>query len=221
MKDVQKYLNEIATNPDHAKAQDEKAFFRGAKASYALRKYQEAHDFLEKLVKEFPQNKEARQELAKVKGRIDEEKWARYDWPSFSSESRKPIPNADIADFVGSIKLNGSGVWVASLDIKSGELLLVSKSLDVLFAAEVEGDEKALVYDVTRALLGESEGWKLTQKVATKLSQVPSLCDDIQALADGLNVYQDSELAGDSQTKASIIDGRAVIDMYAAFVETM
>lgn len=217
MKDVQKYLGEIAPNPDHAKSQDEKAWFRGAKAFYALRNYQEAHDLLERFIKESPQNKDARQELAKVKSRLEEEKWARFDWPSLSVEARKPIPNTDIADYVGSIRLSDSGVWVASHDIKAGEILLISKALVALFAPEVEGSEKALVYDATRALLGESEGWTLTRRIATKLSEVPPLVDEIQVLADCLDVYQGSE--EDISEKVTMIDDRAVIDMYVVSSE--
>ncbi len=71
---------------------------------------------------------------------------------------------------------------MTSRDVKAGELLLVSKALDVLFAVEVENDEKAMVYDATRALLGESEGWKLTKKIALKISQNPSLSEDVQKL---------------------------------------
>ncbi|KLO12661.1 hypothetical protein SCHPADRAFT_915546 [Schizopora paradoxa] len=209
--DVQKYLTEIASNPDHAKSQDEKALFRGAKAFYALRKYQDAHDLLERLTKEFPQNKDARQELTKVKTRLEEEKWGRYDWFALSAEARKPVPKNDVADYVGSIKRDGSGVWVATRDVKAGELLLVSKALDVLFAAEVEGNEKALVYDATRALLGESEGWTLTRKIASKLSEVPSQVDDVQSLSGCLDVYQDSEEG--SSEKVVMIDDRTIIDI--------
>ncbi len=90
-------------------------------------------------MKEFPQNKEARQDLAKAKSRIEEEKTARYDWPTLSIVARNPIPLADVANYVGSIQTNDSGVWVTSRDVKAGELLLVSKALDVLFA--VEGGE--------------------------------------------------------------------------------
>lgn len=215
VKDVQKYLTEIATNPDHTQSQDEKALFRGAKASYALRRYQEASDFLEKLVKQFPQNKEARQELTKVNSRLEEEKFARYDWATLVAESRKPIPSADIADYAGSVKRSESGVWVASRDIKAGELMLVNKALETLFAAEVEGEERALVYDATRSLLGESEGWKLTQKIASKASRIPALVNDLQQLGAGLEVYRESEVASlsDQGQSTILVDDRPVIDM--------
>lgn len=191
---------------------NEKALFRGARALYSLGHYEEAQTYLDKLITAFSSNKDAKSLLAKTKLRLEEHKYGKYDWISLIGEARKPTPRAEVADYMGPIELSDAGLLVAKSDIKAGELLLYNKALDVLYPADLKGEKRTLIYDATRGVLGQGEGWKLTQKIADRISHDPALGDSVLSLLKGLKVYNEDI----SKDQEPIVDGQPIIDMCVA-----
>ncbi|KAI5124193.1 hypothetical protein M0805_005044 [Coniferiporia weirii] len=187
---------------------NEKALFRGARALYALGRFSDALKYLEQLVAAFPQNREAKTTLAKTKQRVGEQEDGKYDWISLVNEARKPSPRADVADYIGPVILS-DGILVAKKSVKAGDLLICSKAFEVLYPHELKDEERALVCDVTKGVIGYGEGWKLTQKIAVKLLDNPAVGDPILGLGRGLKVY-DGENTTD---RISIVDGRPLVDI--------
>ncbi|KAH8116275.1 hypothetical protein DFH11DRAFT_1876144 [Phellopilus nigrolimitatus] len=187
---------------------NEKALFRGARAFYFMGHFSDSLRLLEQLTAAFPKNHEAKALLAKNISRMEEQKTGKYDWISLVSEARKPTPRADVADYLGPVALS-DGLLVAKNDIKAGELLLCNKAFEVLYPPELKDEERVLVYDATRSIIGQGEGWKLTQKIAVKILDNPSLGDGIFALGKDLKVYDEEN----SVENVTVIDGRAVIDV--------
>lgn len=196
-------MKESASKPN------EKALFRGARALYSLEHYEEAQTYLDQLITAFPSNKDAKSLLAKAKSRIEEQKYGKYDWASLIDETRKPAPRAEVADYMGPVKLSDAGLLVAKSDIKAGELLLCNKALEVLYPADLKGEKRSLIYDATRGVLGQGEGWKLTQKIADRILHNPALGDSVLNLLEGLKVYNE-EIAKD---KEPAVNGQPIADM--------
>ena len=81
-------------------AANEKAFFRMAKALYAMRQFQEAHDSFKKCIELNPSNSEAAVELEKCKQRISESQTGNYDMGNIIKLSREQKQLfLDVADF--------------------------------------------------------------------------------------------------------------------------
>lgn len=138
----------------------------------------------------------------------------------------------DVADYVGPVQLASGNVseqkcWRTSRDVRAGELLLASKGLTVLYtsdlssAGESEG-RGGMVFDATRALLGGSEGWELTRRIAEAVSADPNgtRVQLAMGLAKDAAVY-DSRLGEEVRIESEgvqVVDERAVIDMYVLLI---
>ncbi|KAL5531517.1 hypothetical protein ACEPAG_4394 [Sanghuangporus baumii] len=189
---------------------NEKALFRAARALYELGRYEEARKHLEQLVATYSQNRDAKSILTKTRQRLAEQQFGKYDWVSLISEARKSVPRLEIADYMGSVRLSDNGYLVASSDIKSGDLLLCNNAVEVLYPADLAKEKRTLVYDVTRDVLTQGEGWKLTQRIATKITQNPTSGDIVYSLLEGL------EYESNASTKQLLTaDRRVVVDIYA------
>ncbi|KAL5513043.1 hypothetical protein ACEPAH_3441 [Sanghuangporus vaninii] len=189
----------------------EKALFRAARALYELGRYEEARKHLEQLVNVFSQNRDAKSILTKTRQRLAEQQFGKYDWASLISEARKSVPRLGIADYMGLVRLSDNGHIVANSDIKSGDLLLCSKAVEVLYPADLAKEKRTLVYDVTRDVLTQGEGWNLTQRIATKIARNLTSGDSVYSLLKGLEVYESNALAKQSLTA----DRRVIVDIHA------
>lgn len=210
----------------------EKALYRTARALYALNVYKASLPLLESLLKSAPSNKDAQSLSNKTNQRIREGEEGKYDWAALLKEARTPTPRVDVADYVGPVQLAYGNVseqkcWRTSRDVKAGELLLSSKALTVLYpsdlssAGESEG-RGGMVFDATRALLGGSEGWELTRRIAEAVSADPNgtKVQLAMGLAKDAAVY-DSRLGEEVRNEnegVQVVDERAVIDMYVLLI---
>ena len=189
---------------------NEKALFRAARGLYELARYEEAQRYLDQLAVAFPQNRDAKSILAKTKQRRAEQQYGKYDWAALIGEARKSAPRLEIADHLGSVRLSEKGYLVAKSDIRSGELLLCTKAIDVLYPADLAKERLTLVYDVTEDVLSRGEGWRLTRRISGRITQNPESANNVYSLLNGLELYKgNSAVARQSQ----IVDGRTITDM--------
>lgn len=227
-------LSETTATPvaDLSQKDTEKALYRAARALYALSVYNASLPLLESLLKSAPSNKDAQSLSNKTRQRIREGEEGKYDWAALLKEARTPTPRVDVEDYVGPVQLAYGNVserkcWRTSRDVKAGELLLASKALTVLYpsdlssAGESEG-RGGMVFDATRALLGGSEGWELTRRIAEAVSADPNgtLVQLAMGLAKDAVVY-DSRLGEEVRAEGEgvqVVDERAVIDMYVLLI---
>lgn len=227
-------LSETTATPvaDLSQKDTEKALYRAARALYALSVYNASLPLLESLLKSAPSNKDAQSLFNKTRQRIREGEEGKYDWAALLKEARTPTPRVDVADYVGPVQLAYGNVserkcWRTSRDVKAGELLLASKALTVLYptdlssAGESEG-RGGMVFDATRALLGGSEGWELTRRIAEAVSADPNgtRVQIAMGLAKDAAVYDSrlgEEVRGEGEG-VQVVDERAVIDMYVLLI---
>lgn len=210
----------------------EKALYRTARALYALNVYKASLPLLESLLKSAPSNKDAQSLSNKTNQRKREGEEGKYDWAALLKEARTPAPRVDVADYVGPVQLASGNVseqkcWRTSRDVRAGELLLASKALTVLYpsdlssAGESEG-RGGMVFDATRALLGGSEGWELTRRIAEAISANPNgtRVQLAMGLAKDAAVYDArlGEEVRDEGEGVQVVDERAVIDMYVLLI---
>lgn len=217
---------------DLSQKDTEKALYRAARALYALSVYNASLPLLESLLKSAPSNKDAQSLSNKTRQRIREGEEGKYDWAALLKEARTPTPRVDVEDYVGPVQLAYGNVserkcWRTSRDVKAGELLLASKALTVLYptdlssAGESEG-RGGMVFDATRALLGGSEGWELTRRIAEAVSADPNgtRVQIAMGLAKDAAVYDSrlgEEVRGEGEG-VQVVDERAVIDMYVLLI---
>ncbi|EJD07405.1 uncharacterized protein FOMMEDRAFT_100608 [Fomitiporia mediterranea MF3/22] len=202
--DAEEIINAPGDQPN------EKALFRGARALYALSRYDKAQTFLEQLTSAFPQNKDAKVLLAKTEIRLAEQQFGKYDWVLLISEARNPTPRAEAADYMGPIGLCDKGFLTAKNDIKAGELLLCHKAVAVLYPPEMKDEKSMLIYDTVKGTLGRGEGLKLTQKVVDRVSHDPTLRESVYSLAKGLKIYDTISY----DTQAQEVDGESIVDIH-------
>uniref|UniRef100_A0AC34GNU2 SET domain-containing protein n=1 Tax=Panagrolaimus sp. ES5 TaxID=591445 RepID=A0AC34GNU2_9BILA len=110
----------------------EKAFYRMGQAAYGMREWEKAINHLEDVLKEFPENENAKKELKRATDRLAEQKDGNFDLKAMFVESKKTKAQLDVADYKGPIEIanaigKGRGI-IASKDIQKGTLLVVSKS---------------------------------------------------------------------------------------------
>lgn len=194
--------------PDNAT--NEKALYRGAKAYYELRRFSDSSRVLDLLQAAHPENREALSLATRTGMRKLELNEGKHDWTSIIPDAKKTSPHLDIADFMGPIKISNSSL-TARDDIKAGELILSIKAFDVLYpATECKEIRKAAVYDATRSMIGQAEGWRFTQKLAMKIYDNTGLAPALLELANGLKVYEDKPV----NNMIDVVDGKHPVDMY-------
>ena len=117
---------------------------------------------------------------------------------------------------MGQVALSEDGTVVAKGDIKAGELLLCEKATEILYPTEIQDENRELVFDVTRGILGQGEGWRLTQKIASKIRSGATSSDDLFGLAKNLKIFGEESHSG----KAIVSDKQTVADMYVSYFFT-
>lgn len=186
---------------------NEKALFRCGRALYALGKYDDALKRYEDLFSSFPHNREAKTSIAKCKLRIEEQRYGKYDWTNIISKAKEASPRLEAADYVGPILQSEGGLFNAKSEIKAGELLMCTKAFATLYPEDLKG-ERALIYDATRRMLGQAEGWKMTQVIGNNITADGSSVKAITPLQKGIKAYGDGTHVLDT-----IVDERQVVDM--------
>ena len=124
-------------------ANNEKALFRMARASYEMRHFQQAKEHFAKCLTVNGENKEARSGLARAEKRLQEERTGRYDIKHLLEEAAtRNVLRMDVADYESSdiaIKhidaSKGLGV-VATRPIARGTLIMASKAASIAYNSE-------------------------------------------------------------------------------------
>ena len=171
-------------------------------------RFEDALAKFEKLAEAFPHNREAKTLLSRCKLRLEEQRWGKYDWAEIISEARKGAPRIAVADYMGPIEQTNDDLFVAKQAIKAGELLLCCKAFATLYPEDLRGERAALVYDATRRVLGQAEGWKMTQAVAASISKNACTSKVVSPLAKGIKVHGE-----ESDVLHATVDGGPIVDV--------
>lgn len=173
----------------------EKALYRTSQAQYNLGRFRHSLETLTKLLRDYPENKEAIREKARVEQRLVEQKYGRYDFFNMYdfAQQIKSIP-LDHASYVGSVKVNksegrGLGLFTTN-EVKAGDLLLCEKAFSYSYEEEKEGQSKDSSEDLVLANILTNHvsigpQVSLLKKTIRKLRWNPSLLSHVTDLHHG------------------------------------
>jgi hypothetical protein len=170
-------------------AQREKALFRAATAEYSLQLWERAKARFADLLVCNPSSKEGKEGLARVASRTKEARTGQYAWSALFTESQLD-PVLDVADWVlPSLSIEdrkGRGrALVANRAIKAGQLLLLNRPLaSCTYADVLDGRDMACANLHSGNLEGTAQA-HLTQMIARRLMEDPSLADAFGLLYAG------------------------------------
>ena len=134
----------------------EKAFYRQAKAEYAMRKFANSVASFEKCLSVNSSNKEALVGLNNAKQRIHESQTGEYDFEYLASHCEATL-RFDVADYVSdliriqNISKKSKGVRAVQ-DIEKGTLLVVSKAASIVYEQELGGNSSLVVNMCTKRM---------------------------------------------------------------------
>ena len=120
----------------------EKAFYRQAKAEYAMRKFADSIASFEKCLAANSTNKEALIGLSNAKQRVHESQTGEYDFAYLAKHCEESTLRFDLADYVSdliriqSISSKSKGVRAVK-NIEKGTLLVVSKAASIVNEQEL------------------------------------------------------------------------------------
>jgi tetratricopeptide (TPR) repeat protein len=163
----------------------DKALYRMASSAYNMRNWKLALEKYELIKdKSIINNNEIEQCLM----RLEEEKTGNYNWFNILKQREdNPYSKIDVADYHGPIEVKdienkGKG-YIATRDIKRGELLMVSKAFSISFMNEIDGS-------ILLANLITKKGGKNTDalnitKTVDNLKKNPRLTQQLYSLYSG------------------------------------
>lgn len=181
----------------------EKALFRKAEALYQLRRFKEAKEVLDHMIRLYPRNEIATHRMARVARRLQEEAGI-YDFAAMLKENIQPV-KSDRASFIGSVevrvckvKSRGRGLFLTK-PVYAGELLLCEKafSVSLLSIHDEDSNDNGLsgnVLDVARD--------DLHKDCVFQLHRNPSLLPAFKGLHSGHY----------SPEKIDEVDGQIILD---------
>jgi hypothetical protein len=83
----------------------EKALYRMGQAAYGMREWQKAAELFLSVLKEFPSNINASEELKRATTRLSEQKHGKYNFKAMLLESQKKKAEFDVADYMGPVEI--------------------------------------------------------------------------------------------------------------------
>ncbi|PUU76843.1 hypothetical protein B9Z19DRAFT_1194466 [Tuber borchii] len=117
---------------------NQKALYRSALACYEDGDYESTKTQLVKLLKEFPENKDAKEKLLRTFRRLQEQRTGEYEFLKMRNEVKEwgdKRGKLDCAEYVGPVRIGDAGGKGRGLfttrDVKFGDLLLCSKAFNV------------------------------------------------------------------------------------------
>uniref|UniRef100_A0AC34G248 SET domain-containing protein n=1 Tax=Panagrolaimus sp. ES5 TaxID=591445 RepID=A0AC34G248_9BILA len=170
----------------------EKALYRMGQAAYGMQKFEESANLFVEVVKKFPGNVTAREQLKRTMARLAEQRHGKFNFKAMYLESKKEKPELDVADYIGPIKVEnipgkGRGI-IATKDIKEGTLLAVSKA----YASGSSQDFSGVMIAVDRKRAYSCAQIMQVFKTTEKLSKNPNDAKKLYDLSQG-DVDMDSE----------------------------
>ena len=121
----------------------EKAYFRMARASYEMRRFNDAVEYFHKCLELNQSNCRAKDELKRSEERLRESLTGEYDFKSLVEQVKAGKLRLDAADFVSSdiriTEVSGKGKGlVANKAIKRGTLLIACKAESIFYDSEIK-----------------------------------------------------------------------------------
>ena len=191
--------------------ESEKSLYRAAQALYELGRFQECHDLLQVLLRDYPHNESGKAQMRRVTERMIEQKHGRYDFTKMYAAVKSDSPILDCATFVGPVVIKsstgrGRGLFTTR-GVKAGELLLCEKAFAVSYSEKTPKGRTAKIsmlmnLHTNRVTIG-TQGALITT-IAHRLKQNPSLIPAFISLHHGS--YQPTETA--------MVDNTPVVDTY-------
>jgi len=161
-----------------------------------------------KLIKEFPENKNAKERLLRTFLRLQEQQTGKYEFLKMRHEVKEwgaKKGKLDCAEYVGPVRVGdagnkGRGLF-ATRDVKFGELVLCSKAFSVCHK-EAANDRLVILLKVKAKNLYPGTGTQLVQELIQVLYHNPKKAEKFYELNSG--DYQ--------RVRREMVDGLPVID---------
>eukprot|EP01119_Soliformovum_irregulare_P023616 TRINITY_DN8285_c0_g1_i1.p1 TRINITY_DN8285_c0_g1~~TRINITY_DN8285_c0_g1_i1.p1 ORF type:complete len:826 (-),score=159.25 TRINITY_DN8285_c0_g1_i1:24-2501(-) len=154
-----------------------KALLRHAKALYALKRWNDAHDEFAKLESFLPS--ESKEGMARCQSRI-RETMGHYDIVEMYQKSiASSSPKLDAADFVGRVEVKemperggGRGV-IATADIRPGDLIMACKAFSIVYKTDLPEGNHIMSLNLKTKLMDTDTQYVLRKDVAYRLFDRP------------------------------------------------
>ncbi|KAM5535476.1 hypothetical protein V8D89_010813 [Ganoderma adspersum] len=171
-------------------ALSDKTTFRLAKAEYGRGEYDAATGHFTWWQGRHPEDDAAAPWIQRCQARETERQTGQYNWVSMFRNAVKEI-RLDVADYVGPMEVSrmmsrggGRGV-VATKDIHTGELLLVTKPFASAYATDLPQDKILITLDLISNISRERTDAVLMARILDKLYGNPDLRDQVYHLYAG------------------------------------
>ncbi|PWW74077.1 SET domain-containing protein [Tuber magnatum] len=189
-----------------------KALYRSAVACYEDGDYESAKTRLVKLLKEFPENKNAKERLLRTFQRLQEQRSGKYEFLKMRNEVKAwggERGKLDCAEYVGPVRVGdaghkGRGLF-ATRDVKFGELLLCSKAFNVCHK-ETSGARLTILFNIKARKGQAGTHSQLVQELIQVLYHNPKKAKKFYELGSG--DYK--------RVRGEKVDGLPVVDSHLA-----
>ncbi|PIL37354.1 transcription factor [Ganoderma sinense ZZ0214-1] len=168
----------------------DKTTFRLAKAEYGRGEYDAAVGHFTRWQECHLKDAVAAPWIQRCQARQAEKQTGQYNWVSMFREAEKEI-RLDVADFVGPMEVSqmmgrgGGRGAVATKEIKTGELLLVTKPFASAYASDLPQDKIIITLDLISNISRERTDAVLMAHIIDKLYGNPDLRDQVYHLYAG------------------------------------
>ncbi|RPA92785.1 hypothetical protein L873DRAFT_1749909 [Choiromyces venosus 120613-1] len=207
------YTEKALVDADKVLGQDPlniKALYRSAVSCYEDGDYESAKARLVKLLKEYPENKNAKDGLLRTFRRLREQRSGEYEFAKMRNEVKEwgnKKGKLDCAEYVGPVRVGHAGSKGRGLfttrDVKFGELLLCSKAFKVCHK-EAEGARLAILFNFKTRNGQSGTHSQLVQELIQILYHNPKKAKKVYELTSG-----DYE-----RVKGEMVDGLPIVDSH-------
>ncbi|KAI5919059.1 hypothetical protein F4810DRAFT_714901 [Camillea tinctor] len=189
----------------------EKGLFREAKALYALQRFKPCLEKLQALVDSYPENKEAKAEIVRVKRRLREEVDGAYNFSSMYKQSEATPPIIDCATYVGPVAVRtspgrGRGLFTTK-PVKAGDLLFCEKAFGYVYA----GDDSPVSRSKTVVLLNLSTKRTVIGGHAHLITQI---AQKLYHNHESASAFTDLHHGDYEAVGISEVDGQPIVDTF-------
>ncbi|KAF8285315.1 hypothetical protein DL93DRAFT_2069446 [Clavulina sp. PMI_390] len=181
LRDAEKFIAHFPSSPLSFKA-----VYRAATAEYGLGRYISAISRFKTLPEDI-----GKLWVAKCDRRIAEAASADYDWVDLVQSSKKAVIKTDVADYIGPVKVcpitgkgGGRGV-VATREVTTGEVLVVSRAFASIFPSELVEGEEIFAMNLVTKRIDDASCLGLIHKVVEKLHGCPERSSQVLDLYGG------------------------------------